>query len=745
MPSRRHGILRRGISRLRASGASASLAEASHDRAADQFGWAAAVIFFVALAVRLLNLWQIRRSPYFTVLMGDARSYDEWAQQIANGDWVGHDVFYQAPLYPYFLGVLYRVVGRSLFIVRLCQAAIGSLACVLLGLAGWRLFSKPTGLLAGLILALYAPAVFFDGLIQKSVLDVFFVCLMLWLVASLATENAGPGIRKPRSFRKARWFWLGVTVGGLSLTRENALLFVVVVLAWAAFSVRKTPAVVGFLFGVTIVLLPVVVRNHFVGGGVYLTTAQFGPNFYIGNNPRSDGTYMPLRFGRGAPEYERQDATELAEQALARRLDAAEVSAYWTNRALSFIRSQPIAWLKLIGRKVVLLANATEVLDTESQYSYAEWSAPIRFGEKVGHFGLLLPLALFGVLATRQSGARLRVFLVLALTYAASVIVFYVFARYRFPIVPFLVLLAAAGLAMAGSYFQRISPSRGTVTIASVAGVAFLANWPLLSVDLMRAVSETNLAVALQSDGRVEEATSHYRRAIALRPDYAPAYNNLGSALRANGRANEAVAVFERALVLQPDYAEAHYNAGNAFVELGKTSQAIDHFKRALQLNPGSADAHNNLGIALVEQGRLDEAIVEFNAVIGVDANSAKAHRNLGDALASKGATELAIHHLRQAVRLEPTGSQAHYDLGSILLEAGQLDEAIAEFRSALTYAPSSPETHNNLGIALGSLGKLDEAIAHFQEALRIRPGFEDARRNLALALRAQQRPVTTR
>src|SRR5262245_8397845 len=245
MPSRRHGTLRRGI-------------RASEEREGG-FGRAAAVIFAVAFAVRLLNLWQIRHSPYFTALMGDARGYDEWAQQIANGDWVGHDVFYQAPLYPYFLGILYRVAGRSLVMVRVCQAVIGSLACVLLGLAGWRLFSKRTGLIAGLILALYAPAVFFDGLIQKSVLDVFFVCLMLWLVASVTTQNADPGIRKPRSFRKAPWFWLGVAVGGLSLTRENALLFVVVVLAWAAFSVRKTPAVIAFLFGVTVVLLPVAV------------------------------------------------------------------------------------------------------------------------------------------------------------------------------------------------------------------------------------------------------------------------------------------------------------------------------------------------------------------------------------------------------------------------------------------------------------------------------------------------------
>ena len=35
-------------------------------------------------------------------MMGDAQSYHAWAQEIAAGNWIGDDVFYQAPLYPYF-------------------------------------------------------------------------------------------------------------------------------------------------------------------------------------------------------------------------------------------------------------------------------------------------------------------------------------------------------------------------------------------------------------------------------------------------------------------------------------------------------------------------------------------------------------------------------------------------------------------------------------------------------------------
>src|SRR5437879_584787 len=96
-----------------------------------RLGALAFVVFLVALAIRLIHVWQIREAPFFSLLMGDSRGYDLWAQQIAGGDWIGHDVFYQAPLYPYFLGVVYAVAGRSFLVVRIVQALIGSASCVL--------------------------------------------------------------------------------------------------------------------------------------------------------------------------------------------------------------------------------------------------------------------------------------------------------------------------------------------------------------------------------------------------------------------------------------------------------------------------------------------------------------------------------------------------------------------------------------------------------------------------------------
>src|SRR5262249_39719991 len=154
---------------------------------------------------------------------------------------------------PYFLGTIYSLAGRSLMVVRIVQAVIGACSCVLIGGAARRLFSARLGLIAGLMLAIYASAIFFDGLLQKSVLDVFFVCLGLWLIP----ESSGA------VSLSSRWLPLGLAIGGLSLTRENALVFTIVVLGWTLLRFNWRAAAF-FALGVVLILLPVAVRNSLV-------------------------------------------------------------------------------------------------------------------------------------------------------------------------------------------------------------------------------------------------------------------------------------------------------------------------------------------------------------------------------------------------------------------------------------------------------------------------------------------------
>ena len=149
------------------------------------------------------------------------------------------------------------------------------------------------------------------------------------------------------------------------------------------------------------------------------------------------------------------------------------------------LKSGP-AFNKINGSSLhaVMRRNAEKAADYAKRHHVKKWydNAEALIKKSVT-LGSLCPWPFSVSWATRQSGTRPSSLLSRsALTYAASVVMFYVFARYRFPMVPFLVLLAAAGLAGAGSYFQGISPARGAVAIASIASAALLANWPLLSI-----------------------------------------------------------------------------------------------------------------------------------------------------------------------------------------------------------------------------------------------------------------------
>ena len=283
--------------------------------------------------------------------------------------------------------------------VRLLQALLSAASCVLLAAAGARFFSPKVGMIAGVGLALYAPSIFTDITIQKSVVDLLLLTDALYLL-SLTLDRHDDARRL--------WVGTGLLLGLLSLSRENALVLVVAVLAWAWLEHRdRTLRMALVAAGVAMVLLPVAARNGLVGGEWHVTTSQFGPNFYIGNHAGSDGTYRPLRYGRGDPSFERDDATALAEASRGRELTPSEVSRYWFGSTLTDIGAAPGRWFGLLGRKAALGVNRVEVMDTESQYAHADHSLPLTVTGWIAHFGLLIPLAALGVIATRSTGRRL--------------------------------------------------------------------------------------------------------------------------------------------------------------------------------------------------------------------------------------------------------------------------------------------------------------------------------------------------
>jgi 4-amino-4-deoxy-L-arabinose transferase-like glycosyltransferase len=518
-------------------------------------------VALLALVLRLVYIMQLAQAPFFDLRIGDARAYHEWALRIAGGDWLGKDVFYQAPLYPYFLALIYKLFGDGPAMVRFVQAVVGAGSCALVAATGLTLFGE-WGIVAGVLLAIYPPAIFLDGLLEKSALVTFFTAALIFFLAA-------------RPF-KGRELLAGVVLGLLALTRENALLLAVPVLIWFSTGDRRRgswmPAAT-FVVGCALVLLPVGVRNYAVGGELHLSTSQFGPNFYIGNHAGAQGLYEPLISGHGNAGDERDDATRLAEEGSGRKLSPREVSAYWTGRALDFIRTEPTAWLALVGRKLALTFNAAEVADTESQDVYAEWSWLLRVLSPPS-FGVILCLAAFGAVLTARDWRRLWFLHAIVITYTISVLVFYVFARYRFPLVPALMVLAAGGLA--ASREANVSKvTRGWALAAAVlAGV--LTFYPLVNRHADRVTHYVNIANTLSGDGtRWDQAKTFYDKALAVSPQSPAAHYGLGMLLAQQHRPAEAVTHYRIAVAGWPENVDLRLNFALALAASGDTDGAL--------------------------------------------------------------------------------------------------------------------------------------------------------------------------
>jgi tetratricopeptide (TPR) repeat protein len=104
---------------------------------------------------------------------------------------------------------------------------------------------------------------------------------------------------------------------------------------------------------------------------------------------------------------------------------------------------------------------------------------------------------------------------------------------------------------------------------------------------------------ALKEQNKLDEAMEFYTKALALKPDYAKAYNNMGVALQDQGRLDEAIEAYNKALSIKPDFADAYNNMGNALKGQGELDEAIEAYNKALAINPDYAEAYYNMGNTL--------------------------------------------------------------------------------------------------------------------------------------------------
>jgi tetratricopeptide (TPR) repeat protein len=178
--------------------------------------------------------------------------------------------------------------------------------------------------------------------------------------------------------------------------------------------------------------------------------------------------------------------------------------------------------------------------------------------------------------------------------------------RFRFLKMPFAVV---AGLMLAGCLMlteNQLRYWRNSQTLFAHA----------VAVTENNDVAHTNLGVALEQQGKLDEALAEYREAERLAPERYEVHNNLGNLLAGMGKPREALAEYQEAVRLDPDLPFLRDSLGSVLAELGRFSEAMNEFTNAARLDPTYPWPHFEIGKALLKQGRDAGAIDQFREAL---------------------------------------------------------------------------------------------------------------------------------
>jgi tetratricopeptide (TPR) repeat protein len=574
-------------------------------------------VFAFVFLVRLIALARLASSPLLFPSGSDPQFYDNWAKQILHGHWTDHQAFYGLPLYPFLLATVYGIFGYSPFVPGLFQACLDAGTAALIYKITVRVMTRGsnespksanvTGIIAGAAWGFFVPAAAYSAILMPTGGATFVFWLLVWQI--IRTQGA------PSSGRSVVCgLVLGFAAMGVATILFLIPLFVAAIFLRQANIARSTMAAALLLVGVLTGTAPCWLHNCFVARDPVFLSAHGGINLWLGNNPAATGypSFPSLHAGQGQMLRESIDQAEIA---AGRALKRSEVSRYWSDKARNYIRSNPGAWLKLLARKIANFGNAFEYDDLGAIVNLREH----RILFPGFHFGLIAALGFAGVIFSWRAFPASRWVVVAIALQLAAILPVFVTERYRLPVVPGLLTLAAVGLYRLWHQCLLANFGKAAFHLGGVALTAFFVSIPRHDHSLWALEAYNAGRFALET-GNLAVAETHLQRAQTLVPDNAETNFALGNLRFAEGNSVAAQNYYEASLKADPKHKGALNNLGVLALNGNDPARALDFFQQALFLEPRNPKTHYLLAKALALTGSRDQARIEAARAVELDA-----------------------------------------------------------------------------------------------------------------------------
>lgn len=365
----------------------------------------------------------------------DEISYSMLGQRFATG----HGMTFPAAWYPWieadapqsyysftislYLAGIYDLFGYHPLVARLITGSMSTFLVWLIFLIGKRLFSTEVGLLASAIAAVYAYLIFYGVTLVTETPFTLALLIALYLA-----------IRMRAGERSGVWAWLllGIVLAIAVLLRMAVIFFIPILLFWLYYAVRKhtSPWMIAIpLVVIGLAVLPLTIRNYQLWHQFLLLEAQFGHVFWNGNHPEHFGDFHPYK------------VFPIPEEVLAAKNDVV-ITNTLLRMGIQNIVARPGDFI---------LLTLTRLREFFLFWPTADSTLTANL-LRVFSFGLILPFALYGLLANLRRWQALTPIYLFMVVHTGIYAATWTMIRYRTPLDPFFILFAAYTLHLLYQY-----------------------------------------------------------------------------------------------------------------------------------------------------------------------------------------------------------------------------------------------------------------------------------------------------
>jgi len=387
------------------------------------------LIFLLALLLRVgfIIFYDHGKMLKNQLYAADETSYDQVAVNLLNGKgFVTGDGLYarRGPIYPLFLAVIYCFWGHSYVAVRFIQSVIEAFTCIIVYLVAKELLGNKTGLASAFICALYYPFIQQSAYILTEVLFNLLLTMSLYFLLRYYNKRKILSALFPAS----------LIFGLASLCRESVLYFPLGIFLWLVHINRNKiriglTGVAIFMLGICLSVGPWTLRNYSIYKAFIPLTVSGGHALYYGNNSKATG---------GTLGWNRLEKDSFLPQDLGYPVYSLEADRKLFKLASGYIKQHPARFFLLGIRKTINM--------------WRPFYADAHLLNKIVMGFQQIPLMLFAVLGIlvnltknrKNEGLWLVYFLILYYIAIHAVTIGEI--RYRYPIMPYLIIFSAIGI-----------------------------------------------------------------------------------------------------------------------------------------------------------------------------------------------------------------------------------------------------------------------------------------------------------